>query len=417
MRKRLFILLGVVTVLVMFSHISTQGISVAHAATAATSTIASQIAAHDAQMTALNQQIVKYETEITQAGADKATLQNAINTLNLQRKKVEAQISATQHQVNVTGLQIQQLGSNILDIQNKIQTDQAALSEDMRSLQETGAQPLLMQLFSATDFATIWSNADAVLQVQSAVQKQTDALQTQQNALTAAEKATQQKKYALLSQRNTLTSQQTDLIHTKQTKARLLAETSAKESTYQTLLTRAKTELSSFSSFTANAGGAGLLTHQTSCDSWGCYYNQRDAAWGNDSLDGTKYTMKSDGCLVTAMAMVMTHYGYRNVTPVTINSDPGNFAAYYPAYLLLTIHVNGVSATRKAAYIDSTLVTGNPVIVGVRAYGGTHYVVLVSGSKGHYVMRDPYIPNGNDVSFSSHYTMGEIFGVRRVVVS
>ena len=47
------------------------------------------------------------------------------------------------------------------------------------------------------------------------------------------------------------------------------------------------------------------------------------------------------------MAMVMTHYGYRDVTPVTINSNPENFAAYYPAYLLTTINVDGVSAAAK----------------------------------------------------------------------
>ena len=54
---------------------------------------------------------------------------------------------------------------------------------------------------------------------------------------------------------------------------------------------------------------------------------------GKNPLNGTKYNLASDGCLVTSMAMVMTHYGYKDVTPVTINSDPKNFAAYYPAYL------------------------------------------------------------------------------------
>jgi len=117
------------------------------------------------------------------------------------------------------------------------------------------------------------------------------------------------------------------------------------------------------------------------------------------------------------MAMVMTHYGYRDVTPATINSDPSNFASYYPAYLLYTISVDGVSATRKTAAIDATLSTGNPVIIGVKAYGGTHYVVLISGSRGNYIMRDPYIANGKDISFAANYSLRSVFGITKVTIT
>ena len=84
---------------------------------------------------------------------------------------------------------------------------------------------------------------------------------------------------------------------------------------------------------------------------------------------------------------------------------------------MITINVDGVSATRKTAAIDATLATGNPVIVGLNAYGGTHFVVFVSGSKGNYVMRDPYIANGKDISFSADYSMKEIFSMAKVVIS
>jgi len=40
-----------------------------------------------------------------------------------------------------------------------------------------------------------------------------------------------------------------------------------------------------------------------------------------------------------------------------------------------------VTATRVTASIDAVLATGNPVIVGMKVYGGTHFIVLVSGSK------------------------------------
>jgi len=90
------------------------------------------------------------------------------------------------------------------------------------------------------------------------------------------------------------------------------------------------------------------------------------------------------------MAMVITHYGHKTL-PSDINSNPGNFASYYPAYLLYTISVNGVTAQRVGSYIDASLSHGDPVIVGVHAYGGTHFVVLTGGTGGSYMMNDPYI--------------------------
>lgn len=125
--------------------------------------------------------------------------------------------------------------------------------------------------------------------------------------------------------------------------------------------------------------------------------------------------MASDGCLVTSMAMVYTHLGRRSVTPQTINSNPNNFASYYPAYLQYTISADGLTTSRVRANIDSVLSTGEPVVVGVRAYGGTHFVVLVSGSNGDYLMNDPFIANGHKISFSSQYSLDSIFEIRQVV--
>ena len=226
----------------------------------------------------------------------------------------------------------------------------------------------------------------------------------------------QQKKDALSAQNQSLATQQKSLSSTVASKSQLLTETSAKESTYQKLLAQAQAELNSFSNFTKNSGGAKLLANQTVCDKWGCYYNQRDTSWGGSALNGTQYTLASDGCLVTSVAMVMTHYGYSGVTPASINANPSNFAAYYPAYLLNTISVGGVTASRIAATIDSTLSSGNPVIVGMNVSGGTHFVVLVSGSNGKYIMRDPYIANGKDINFSSHYSLRAIYSIAKVVI-
>lgn len=404
-----FLLLGVIGV---------YGIPTVFAASATpASTLQAQLDAHNQQIAQLTQQIAKYQAELLKADANKKTLQDAINVLNLQRKTVQAQVAATQNQISATQLQIRQLGSDIAATQDAIAANQAALASNVRNLAQAEQQPLIVQIISSGSLAETWADADAVLQTQSAIQGKVRSLEGQKNVLADSQDASKQKQAALTSQKDTLTSQQKSLTQTTKTKAQLLAETKAQEATYQRLLAAAQAQLASFSTFAVNAGGSGLLGNQTSCDAWGCYYNQRDTAWGNMPLNGTKYLLKSDGCLVTSMAMVMTHYGHRSVTPVSINANPENFAAYYPAYLLYTIYVDGVSATRTTSAIDATLSTGNPVVVGIHAYGGTHYVVLTSGRAGNYLMRDPYIANAKDVSFSAHYAIRNIFGISKVVVN
>lgn len=386
-------------------------------ATTSTSTLQAQLDANNQAMAALNAQIAQYQTELQQVGANKKTLQAAINALDLQKKKVQTQVTLTETQIQSTQLQIQQLGGAIQSTQQTIAADQTSLGAYLLSLQKADAKPLIEQMLSSGGLVQTWNDLNQTLQIQNGIQNEMQTLKEEKGSLTDSQNATQQQQNTLTAQQQSLAAQQQSLISTEQSKTQLLTQTNAQEATYEKLLAAAQAQLNSFSAFAANAGGSKLLGNQTTCDSWGCYYSQRDSAWGSLPLDGTKYTMAADGCLVTAMAMVLTHYGYRDVTPETINANPDNFAAYYPAYLLTSINVDGATATRKTTTIDAALAGGNPVIVGINAYGGTHFVVLVSGSKGNYIMKDPYISNGNNISFTANYTMRSIFAIAKVVIS
>jgi hypothetical protein len=117
------------------------------------------------------------------------------------------------------------------------------------------------------------------------------------------------------------------------------------------------------------------------------------------------------------MAMIYTHYGHRGVTPQTINSNPSNFASYYPAFLSKVISADGASSTRVAQALDSVLSSGNPAVVGISYDGGPladHFVVFVSGSGGSYVMKDPFTPNGNNIDFRGRYPTARIVEVEKV---
>jgi predicted double-glycine peptidase len=117
------------------------------------------------------------------------------------------------------------------------------------------------------------------------------------------------------------------------------------------------------------------------------------------------------------MAMVYTHYGHKDVTPQSINSNSSNFAGIPPALLKLSISANGISASRVSTSIDSTLSSGDPVIVGISYDGGPysdHFVVLISGSNGNYQMNDPFTAGGHDIPFTSHYSLSSIREIYKV---
>jgi peptidoglycan hydrolase CwlO-like protein len=378
--------------------------------------IQSQIDSATEQMIILNKKIADYQAQLKQAGSAKKTLQAQIKILDLQRDQLLSEIAGTNLQISVSKLKIVSLVNQVQNIQKKVADSQAQIALLLRELDRQGNESLLVRFLTAGNFSNFLQNINNIFDIEKAFGQKINDLQAAQAVLSASQTATKQQQQALTDQNNQLASQQQALSSTTQSKNQLLAVTKNKESNYQALLAKAEKQLKSYATFIQNAGGAKILGNETVCDSWGCYYNQRDSAWGAKALNGTEYTLATDGCLVTSMAMVLTHYGYRNVTPLTINSNPNNFASYFPAFLLNTIAVDGISATRVSAVLDSNLANGTPIIVELSVYGGTHFVVLVSGNNGKYLMRDPYIAHGKDISFNSHYNVKEIAAIERVVI-
>lgn len=382
-----------------------------------TAALQEQIDINNQLLSTLQDKIAAYQKQLTALGVEKNTLQSAIQSLTLTQQKLSTEIQVTENKISSANLQIQKLSRSIGTQEEIIRENQQAIAKALRSIAQGEESSLITNVVAANSLKEAWQLTDESIQFNQALIEHIHAVRALKAELTEDRTDISKTKETLTALQKDLGSQKRSVSASKAAQQELLAQTKNQESNYQKMLAAAKAELASYSAFTQNAGGAKLLANQTSCDAWGCYYSQRDTLWGNIPLNNTKFRLASDGCLVTAMAMVMTHYGYRDVTPVTVNADPNNFASYYPPYLLFTIRVDGVSATRKATTIDETLATGHPVVVGVHAYGGTHYVVLTSGSNGNYLMRDPYIANGKDISFNAHYTVRSIFGISKVIIN
>lgn len=348
------------------------------------------------------------------------------NSLSSQISLMDNQIQLAQYRINATQEQIKQTTDDIAVAGKKIKTLEGSLHDVTKILlnrikatyQAGEIDP--MRILLASNNIREFLARENYLKI---VQEHDKALlyNTQQAKVDYGNQKNllESKKKKIVALQTQLEAYNKELDSQKESKKKLLSETQGDEKNYQRLLNQARAQLEAFSRFTANQGGSGLLSGQTVCDDWGCYYNQRDSQWGGSSLNGTQYTLASDGCLVTSMAMVYTHYGHKSVTPQTINSNSNNFASYYPAFLKKEIIADGTPSSRVYTTIDSHLSTGHPVIVGISYDGGPlpdHFLVIISGSGGNYMMNDPYTPNGHNIPFTDKYSVGSIREVEKIVM-
>ena len=359
----------------------------------------------------LNKKIHDLENKISDLKSQEGSLSSQIGVFDNQIKLTEYRINANKQEVDSITQDISTAGGKMKNLENSLSDVSKILINRIVATYEAGGVQPIHVLASSDDISSLIQKANYLRLVQAHDKHLMYNAQQAKNDYANQKNIFEDKKQKIEALKTQLEDYNKQLDGQKDSKQKLLADTQGNEASYQRLLAQAKAQLAGFSNFTATQGGASLLGGQTVCDDWGCYYNQRDSQWGGNSLNGTQYTLASDGCLITSMAMVYTHYGHRGVTPQTINSNPNNFASYFPAYLKYTITADGATASRVGSQIDSELSQGRPVVVGISYDNGPspdHFLVLISGSGGNYQMNDPFTPNAHNVPFSSKYSVGSI---------
>lgn len=371
------------------------------------------------QASELQKKINELEGKISELHSEEQTLSSQISTMDSQIKLTEYRIDATKQQVTDLTLDIDSATKRMTNLEGSLNNVTKTLINRIVATYQIGAAEPMQILMGSSDVSDLVSRANYLRIVQAHDKQLLYDTQQARNDYANQKLIFEDKKKKIEALKTQLESYQKEIDAQKEEKKKLLAETQGNEENYQRLLSQARAQLAGFSRFAILQGGASLLSNQTVCDDWGCYYNQRDSQWGANSLNCTQYSLASDGCLVTSMAMVYTHFGHKSVTPQTINSISSNFASYYPAYLKFVIVADGTTSSRVSSSIDAELSAGRPVVVGISYDGGPlsdHFLVLISGSGGNYQMNDPFTPNGHNIPFTSKYPIGSIRDVYKVVM-
>ena len=158
-----------------------------------------------------------------------------------------------------------------------------------------------------------------------------------------------------------------------------------------------------------------ILDAQPISDDWGVYYNQRDSRWASANVGAGSTQVWKIGCLISDLAMVYSHFGYRSVTPATIAARPGYFnagGAIFNSALNVPGHATYIVRDPDPSWIRAQVAAGHPVIVGMNLQTGTTHFVTLTGLNGasDYWTNDPWEQNAMHVAFSGDwFTRGPIY--------
>ena len=348
-----------------------------------------------------NNLIQQYTDQISKLQGQANTLKNQIAQFDAQIKLTTLKIAQTQDQIALLGGRIDQLGVSLASLTT------AFSSRAVETYKLSRFENNFALVLSANDMADAVSRLHYLRKIQEEDRSLLEKLQTAQTTY-QGEKADQEKL------QKQLKAQQASLNAQKVAKNNLLTATRNDESRYQQLLSQAKAQLAAFQSFVTRQGGASILSNQTKCNDWGCYYNQRDSQWGNIGMGGSPYTMANYGCLATSVSMLASHYG-KNIKPndIAVSSD-----AFVPGtgYLYYSFTVNGISVTVSSAsksILDSELSAGRPVIAGLYS-GPDHFIVILRKEGDKYIMHDPFLENGSERPLTDEYSPSDITSLRLV---
>lgn len=355
-----------------------------------------------------NALIEEYQNQITKLQGQASTLKNQIAQFDAQIKLTTVKISQTQEQISTLGGRISQLGDSLTSL-NTAYDSRAVETYKMSRFENS-----FFFILSATDINDAVSRFHYLEKIQEEDRNLLEKLQNAQNLY-------QEQKTDQETLQKQLKSQQASLNSQKAAKNNLLSATKNDEAKYQQLLSQARSQLAALYNFASSRGG-GTIAHQDLSDSWGKYYNQRDANWGNTLIGLSSYPVWEVGCLITSYAMVSSHYG-SNINPGDVAGNTSNFFSNTAYFNSPGPSANGHSATAlenpSLDDLRNKLNSGAVIIAGLSLNGGPypqhysdHWVVLRSVDGDSFKINDPWYEGAMNVSLKDHYSGWQIIQAR-----
>ena len=333
------------------------------------------------------------------------TLENQLRLMEADIASFERDIAELQKQIDETTAEIDNLKSQIEMKRKDIEQQKKILVQLIQAYYENDQDSLMEMLLKNANFSEFLGQAEYLAQTGEKVNSVLTSVVEAKNELDSQKKQLEIKKRKQKEDQGKISAKRNYLLGEQKSKEHLLLQTSGEEKKYQQLLAKIEkqksellgdiSELSSEKSSDLAAVKATLKKpkHGLASTSW--YFSQKDSRWKDQHIGFSNSLMKSYGCAVTSVAMVLRYHGV-DIDPGLLSKQP----IFYYDLIVWPQQWRGIKLASSTNHgnvswstIDKELKNKNPVIVFVKAKkkGAGHYVVIHSkDKKGKYIVHDPY---------------------------
>ncbi len=201
-----------------------------------TSDLQSKIDQKNADIDKLEQEIAQYQTQLNSLGAQKSSLNGSIAELDINRKKLAADIAVTQNKIDKTNLKIEGLSSQIGTKEEAISSDSESIALGIRHTNELEQGNITATILSERNFTSIWNDIDNIATVQDTIRETIINLKQTKGELEDTRTETIAAKNELTKLRSQLADEKKIVDQNAKEKQTLLAQTKNSEASYQKLL-------------------------------------------------------------------------------------------------------------------------------------------------------------------------------------
>jgi len=198
------------------------------------------------KQTALEKEIENYSKLYSATSKDAQTLQNTLKQLEINRKKLEAELSYTGKKIQTTNLKIETIQEDLKETTRKLTLNSSALSNAFIELSTLESRTYVESFLSGKTLSQLLNDNITVGQLQSKLSALIAENKNLKEDLEHNKQLTQTEQNRLVAYQNELADKKTSVEITQKTKDDLLKQTKDKESEYKKTLEEKKKQKDAF---------------------------------------------------------------------------------------------------------------------------------------------------------------------------
>jgi murein DD-endopeptidase MepM/ murein hydrolase activator NlpD len=209
---------------------------------------AQSVADANAQIAKLEAEIAKYKDELVRTQNQTSTLAGAVKELDLNQKKLDADVRLIEEKIKKTNLELGRLGNEIDDTQDSIKGLRTAVIDGARRLHEGDQTSFLIYLMREESMTSAWREFDAIRTIESHLNENIHKLASTKTVLEVKKTDTEAEKNEILKLKKDLDTQKKILQANKNEKERLLRDTKNDEASYKKMIADSEKKKEAFES-------------------------------------------------------------------------------------------------------------------------------------------------------------------------